>query len=93
MKSRKNTRNGAGSALGLELTDDYEDRARLFTWKPLGMMLAALTIGLKSVVMEDRIEKLWVEAGGRLDSELEYVERTLGRDSGGINQMLIQVLI
>lgn len=54
------------------------------------LVLAALTIGLKSVVMEDRIEKLWVEAGGRLDSELEYVERTLGRDSGGINQMLIQ---
>lgn len=53
-------------------------------------MLGALTIGLKSVVMEDRIEKLWVEAGGRLDQELSYVEKTLGRDYGGINQMLIQ---
>ena len=54
------------------------------------LVLGALTIGLKSVMMEDRIEKLWVEAGGRLDQELSYVEKTLGRDYGGINQMLIQ---
>ena len=40
--------------------------------------------------MEDRIEKLWVEEGGRLDKELRYVEETLGKDYGGINQMLIQ---
>ena len=40
--------------------------------------------------MEDRIEKLWVEEGGRLDKELRYVEDTLGKDYGGINQMLIQ---
>ena len=45
---------------------------------------------MKSVVMEDRIEKLWVEEGGRLDKELKYVEETLGKDYGGINQMLIQ---
>ena len=54
------------------------------------LVLAALSIGLKSVVMEDRIEKLWVEQGGRLDRELKYVEDTLGKDYGGINQMLIQ---
>ena len=54
------------------------------------LVLGALTIGLKSVTMEDRIEKLWVEEGGRLDRELGYVERTLGKDYGGINQMLIQ---
>ena len=54
------------------------------------LVLGALTIGLKSVTMEDRIEKLWVEEGGRLDKELRYVEETLGKDYGGINQMLIQ---
>ena len=54
------------------------------------LLLASLTIGLKSVKLEDRIEKLWVEQGGRLDRELQYVEDTLGRDSGGINQMVIQ---
>jgi hypothetical protein len=39
---------------------------------------------------QDRIEKLWVEAGGRLDNELSYVEETLGSGAGGVNQMLIQ---
>jgi hypothetical protein len=39
---------------------------------------------------QDRIEKLWVEAGGRLDNELNYVEETLGSGAGGVNQMLIQ---
>ena len=43
------------------------------------LVLGALTIGLKSVTMEDRIEKLWVEEGGRLDRELGYVEKTLGK--------------
>ena len=31
-----------------------------------------------------------MEEGGRLDKELRYVEDTLGKDYGGINQMLIQ---
>ncbi len=39
---------------------------------------------------QDRIEKLWVESGGRLDSELSYVEETLGSGAGGVNQMVIQ---
>jgi len=42
------------------------------------LVLTMLSIGLKSVVMEDRIEKLWVEAGGRLDQELSYVEKNFG---------------
>ena len=54
------------------------------------LLLATFTIGLKSVRLEDKIEKLWVEEGGRLDRELAYVEETLGPGSGGINQMLIQ---
>ena len=33
---------------------------------------------------------MWVEAGGRLDSELNYVEETLGSFAGGVNQMVIQ---
>ena len=31
-----------------------------------------------------------MEAGGRLDSELSYVEETLGVGAGGVNQMVIQ---
>jgi hypothetical protein len=33
-----------------------------------------------------------VEAGGRLDTELQYVEETLGSAAGGVNQMVIQTL-
>ena len=54
------------------------------------LLLATFTIGFKSVKLEDRIEKLWVEEGGRLDRELSYVEETLGAGSGGVNQMVIQ---
>ncbi len=43
-------------------------------------------------IFQDRIEKLWVEAGGRLDTELQYVEETLGSAAGGVNQMVIQTL-
>ena len=52
------------------------------------LVLGALTIGLKSVTMEDRIEKLWVEEGGRLDRELGYVEKTLGKVRQKINNGL-----
>jgi hypothetical protein len=45
-----------------------------------------------AVYFQDRIEKLWVEAGGRLDTELQYVEETLGSAAGGVNQMVIQTL-
>jgi patched 1 protein len=41
---------------------------------------------------QDRIEKLWVESGGRLDTELNYVEETLGAGAGGVNQMVIQTV-
>jgi hypothetical protein len=45
-----------------------------------------------AIYFQDRIEKLWVEAGGRLDTELQYVEETLGSAAGGVNQMVIQTL-
>jgi hypothetical protein len=47
---------------------------------------------LGDIYFQDRIEKLWVEAGGRLDTELQYVEETLGSAAGGVNQMVIQTL-
>ena len=57
------------------------------------LVLGALTIGLKSVTMEDRIEKLWVEEGGRLDRELGYVEKTLGKVRQKINNELYQTFL
>ena len=49
-----------------------------------------MTIGLKSADTEERLEKLWVVEGGRLDRELEYLDATLGSGAGGINQMFVQ---
>ena len=42
----------------------------------------ALSFGLLSVRFEDRVNKLWVEQGGRLDSELDYVEQNNGTAPG-----------
>ena len=49
-----------------------------------------MTIGLKSITSEQRLEKLWVVEGGRLDREMDYVADTLGAGAGGVNQMFIQ---
>ena len=40
--------------------------------------------------MEDRIDRLWVVEGGRLDREMKYLDSTLGEGAGGVNQMVIQ---
>jgi len=56
------------------------------------LLLSTFTVGLRNAILENRIEKLWVEQGGRLDRELSYIEETLGSGSGGVNQMLIQTL-
>eukprot|EP01043_Picozoa_sp_COSAG02_P071606 COSAG02_NODE_13156_length_1436_cov_3.915309_1_plen_335_part_01 len=56
----------------------------------LGMLLC---LGLRSVRFEDRVNKLWVETGGRLDSELDYVEQFNGTAAGTASkdQVLITV--
>lgn len=54
------------------------------------LLLSSLTIGLKSVKVEDRIDRLWVVEGGRVAREMEYMDSTLGEGAGGVNQMLIQ---
>ncbi|XP_070564286.1 protein patched homolog 1-like isoform X2 [Ptychodera flava] len=57
----------------------------------MGMLiLACLTVGLKFAVVETDVEKLWVEAGGRLQQELQYTTDTLGVGEGTTNQILIQ---
>ena len=54
------------------------------------LLLASLTIGLKEVRFEDRLERLWVVEGGRLADEAAYLDETLGPGAGGVNQMVIQ---
>jgi hypothetical protein len=46
-----------------------------------GSVLAiACGLGIFNVKFEDRVNKLWVESGGRLDDELEYIELNNGTD-------------
>jgi patched 1 protein len=54
------------------------------------LILGSFAVCLKSATMESRVEKLWVEAGGRLQQELEYVEATLGVGAGATNELIIQ---
>ena len=56
----------------------------------LGLILC---LGISSVRFEDRVNKLWVETGGRLDSELDYVEQYNGTAPGSApkDQVLITV--
>ncbi|RZF41387.1 hypothetical protein LSTR_LSTR000101 [Laodelphax striatellus] len=55
------------------------------------LVLSSFCVGLKSAVVHSRVEQLWVEEGGRLESELKYTAAALG-ESGGSNthQLLIQ---
>uniref|UniRef100_A0A0K2T4G9 Protein patchedlike [Bombus terrestris] n=2 Tax=Lepeophtheirus salmonis TaxID=72036 RepID=A0A0K2T4G9_LEPSM len=54
------------------------------------LILSALCVGLKSAKVENRVEKLWVEEGGRLQKELEFVQNTLGKGAGSISELVIQ---
>lgn len=54
------------------------------------LILGSLAFFNKNAHFETRVEKLWVEAGGRLEKELEYVEASLGIGAGATNEMIIQ---
>ncbi len=60
---------------------------------PFVLLGMALCVGLGRVRFEDRVNKLWVETGGRLDSELDYVEQFNGTAPGSasMDQVLITV--
>jgi len=55
-------------------------------------LLALITfcLGLKTATVETNVEKLWVEVGGRLGKEVEYVKQTMGEGFGNTNQLIIQ---
>ncbi|GAB6028772.1 hypothetical protein CHUAL_004588 [Chamberlinius hualienensis] len=55
------------------------------------LVLSTFCVGLKSATLETDVEKLWVEKGGRLEKELDYVQKTLGEGSGSTNQIILQV--
>ncbi|KAH9505952.1 Protein patched 1 [Dermatophagoides farinae] len=54
------------------------------------LILVVCLAGLKSVHIEDNVEKLWIEDGGRLEKELQYVRNVLGDGYGTTDQIVIQ---
>ena len=54
------------------------------------LALVTFCLGLKTATVETNFEKLWVEVGGRLGKEIEYVKQTMGEGFGNTNQLIIQ---
>ncbi len=54
------------------------------------VLLVTCTVGLKGARLETRLERLWVEEGGRLSREMQYVQEALGEGAGTTNEILIQ---
>ncbi|XP_075216920.1 protein patched isoform X2 [Lycorma delicatula] len=55
------------------------------------LVLSSFCVGLKSAVVHSKVEQLWVEEGGRLESELKYAAAALGEPGGSTHQLLIQI--
>ncbi|KAK2149885.1 hypothetical protein LSH36_433g03015 [Paralvinella palmiformis] len=57
----------------------------------LGLLLLSLCcVGLKTASLETNVERLWVEEGGRLQTELDYTKKVLGEGSGSTYEIVIQ---
>lgn len=54
------------------------------------VLLITATVGLKSARLESSLERLWVEDGGRLTREMQYVRSSIGEGAGSTNEILIQ---
>ncbi|UYV80467.1 PTCH1 [Cordylochernes scorpioides] len=54
------------------------------------LVYSTFCVGLKSVVLQSNVEKLWVQEGGRLEKELRYMSRTLGDGAGTTSQLVVQ---
>lgn len=58
----------------------------------LGLLLLSLCcVGLKTATLETKMEDLWVEEGGRLSRELNYVVSSLGEGSGTTSELVLQL--
>uniref|UniRef100_A0A3Q3X268 SSD domain-containing protein n=1 Tax=Mola mola TaxID=94237 RepID=A0A3Q3X268_MOLML len=54
------------------------------------LVFGALSVGLRVAAIETDIERLWVEAGSRVSTELHYTREKQGEESVFTSQMLIQ---
>ncbi|GAV09793.1 hypothetical protein RvY_19276-1, partial [Ramazzottius varieornatus] len=57
----------------------------------LGILILAFSCyNLKNIVLETRLDKLWVEEGGRLEEERDYVQEIHGSEVGATPLVILQ---
>ncbi|KAH8394853.1 hypothetical protein KR222_008056 [Zaprionus bogoriensis] len=54
------------------------------------LVLSTFCVGLKSAQIHSKVHQLWIQEGGRLESELAYTQKTIGEDESSTHQLLIQ---
>ncbi|XP_017867953.1 PREDICTED: protein patched [Drosophila arizonae] len=54
------------------------------------LVLSTFCVGLKSAQIHTKVHQLWIQEGGRLESELAYTQKTIGEDESSTHQLIIQ---
>ncbi|XP_032585536.1 protein patched isoform X2 [Drosophila mojavensis] len=54
------------------------------------LVLSTFCVGLKSAQIHTKVHQLWIQEGGRLESELAYTQKTIGEDASSTHQLIIQ---
>ncbi|XP_061399904.1 protein patched [Musca vetustissima] len=54
------------------------------------LVLSTFCVGLKSVHIHSKVHQLWIQEGGRLETELAYTQKTIGESESSTHQLLIQ---
>ncbi|XP_037941550.1 protein patched-like [Teleopsis dalmanni] len=54
------------------------------------LVLSTFCVGLKSAQIHSKVHQLWIQEGGRLESELAYTQKTIGEDESTTHQLIIQ---
>ncbi|XP_053962100.1 protein patched [Anastrepha ludens] len=54
------------------------------------LVLSTFCVGLKSAQIHSKVHQLWIQEGGRLESELAYTQKTIGEDESSTHQLIIQ---
>ncbi|XP_037825541.1 protein patched [Lucilia sericata] len=54
------------------------------------LVLSTFCVGLKSAQIHSKVHQLWIQEGGRLESELAYTQKTIGEAESSTHQLLIQ---
>ncbi|XP_054738607.1 protein patched [Anastrepha obliqua] len=54
------------------------------------LVLSTFCVGLKSAQIHSKVHQLWIQEGGRLESELAYTQKTIGEVESSTHQLIIQ---